>query len=729
MPDDARERLRRAQHPGHRRQAHPADPQRDEHRRGRRRSATGPPTSSTCCSTPTPGAAYLAERARRRPTRCVGRARATSGSRRSATCWPRSRRPSCSASAPTTRSSPWPPTARRCTRSERAKTIARALRRRRSATSTPPRCSAEHLAAVDTDHMLECTERDRNRIFNLGYYTWVEQQGTPFEVFEARRSQAFWHGLRRFAAGVGRADRRVQRPRRAWLSAAVVTGWRCAVCGAHGADRHAVAVALPQRPRAEDRAPRAAARRRPARPLRPPDDPNPFVALPARGWRGHAFAAANGMTVDAAAALVRDARRRASPRVDGTGFRVTPFARADALSRRARLRRRRRRVGQGRDRPTSAAATRPATCSRILLHLLAAERLGLAPCGRERPPLAIASCGNAALAAATLAAAVGWPLDVFVPPAADPSVLARLDALGRRRSSSCPRRADDPPGDPCVHRFREAVDAGAVPFSVQGPENALCLDGGRTIGWEMAERPRPLRSTGFRAGRRRSARHVRRRRAAADAGVHPRLHAVQTEGCAPLARAWARRRARSGCGEAPQPLGRVHVAVGGRAAARRPTASSTTRPTTGSASSRRWPPATARRSWSPRPRSPRPTTLACRATGLAGQPHRDRRARRPPRPARPRSATTSASPSSSAAAPRHLTRTARRADRPGGRARRCGPANGGAGGSLALMSDLVVPSIRASRPAAPTTGSTSSTGCCGTASSCSAPTSTTTSPT
>ena len=36
VPDDAPERVRRAQHPGHRRQAHPADPQRDEHRpRGR----------------------------------------------------------------------------------------------------------------------------------------------------------------------------------------------------------------------------------------------------------------------------------------------------------------------------------------------------------------------------------------------------------------------------------------------------------------------------------------------------------------------------------------------------------------------------------------------------------------------------------------------------------------------------------------------------------------------
>jgi len=55
-----------------------------------------------------------------------------------------------------------------------------------------------HLADVTTAHALECSERDRTRMFNLGYYTWVEQQGTPFELFEARRSQEFWRGLRRF---------------------------------------------------------------------------------------------------------------------------------------------------------------------------------------------------------------------------------------------------------------------------------------------------------------------------------------------------------------------------------------------------------------------------------------------------------------------------------------------------------------------------------------------------
>ena len=56
----------------------------------------------------------------------------------------------------------------------------------------------EHLANVDVDATVECTSRDRNRIFNLGYYTWVEQQGTPFGLFEARRSQDFWRGLRRY---------------------------------------------------------------------------------------------------------------------------------------------------------------------------------------------------------------------------------------------------------------------------------------------------------------------------------------------------------------------------------------------------------------------------------------------------------------------------------------------------------------------------------------------------
>lgn len=53
-----------------------------------------------------------------------------------------------------------------------------------------------HLAGVDTSDLIELTEIDKKRIFNLGYYTWVEQQGTDFDHFESRRSQSFWDGMR-----------------------------------------------------------------------------------------------------------------------------------------------------------------------------------------------------------------------------------------------------------------------------------------------------------------------------------------------------------------------------------------------------------------------------------------------------------------------------------------------------------------------------------------------------
>ena len=52
------------------------------------------------------------------------------------------------------------------------------------------------LAAATTDHLIELDSRGRDRIFNLGYYTWVEQQGIPLLEFEVRRNQSFWRGLR-----------------------------------------------------------------------------------------------------------------------------------------------------------------------------------------------------------------------------------------------------------------------------------------------------------------------------------------------------------------------------------------------------------------------------------------------------------------------------------------------------------------------------------------------------
>jgi len=52
------------------------------------------------------------------------------------------------------------------------------------------------LNGVDTDHVLQLSDRDRDRVFNLGYFTWVEQQGVDLAHFDARRDQSFWLALR-----------------------------------------------------------------------------------------------------------------------------------------------------------------------------------------------------------------------------------------------------------------------------------------------------------------------------------------------------------------------------------------------------------------------------------------------------------------------------------------------------------------------------------------------------
>jgi cysteine synthase A len=54
----------------------------------------------------------------------------------------------------------------------------------------------EHLLGATTEHVLRLTPSDQTRIFNLGYFTWVEQQDVRLADFVARREQAFWRGLR-----------------------------------------------------------------------------------------------------------------------------------------------------------------------------------------------------------------------------------------------------------------------------------------------------------------------------------------------------------------------------------------------------------------------------------------------------------------------------------------------------------------------------------------------------
>jgi cysteine synthase A len=58
----------------------------------------------------------------------------------------------------------------------------------------------EHLLGATTDNLRELTFEERERIFNLGYFTWVEQQGVPLADFEARREPAFWTRTREVVA-------------------------------------------------------------------------------------------------------------------------------------------------------------------------------------------------------------------------------------------------------------------------------------------------------------------------------------------------------------------------------------------------------------------------------------------------------------------------------------------------------------------------------------------------
>jgi cysteine synthase len=54
----------------------------------------------------------------------------------------------------------------------------------------------QHMLGAADNEVLELTHGERSRIFNLGYYTWVEQQGVPLDEFERRRGQGFWTELR-----------------------------------------------------------------------------------------------------------------------------------------------------------------------------------------------------------------------------------------------------------------------------------------------------------------------------------------------------------------------------------------------------------------------------------------------------------------------------------------------------------------------------------------------------
>ena len=296
--------------------------------------------------------------------------------------------------------------------------------------------------------------------------------------------------------------------------------------------------------------------------------PNPYLR-----WRTrfHAYNRARAMGWSDAE-YVRLVQRldTAVALVDGHGFRITPFTRSSPLSdalgfsaaggvwvkdetgnvsgsHKARHlfgtllelaveEARRGAVADGTSDTRGAQATEPAP--------------GQPAAGRA--PLAIASCGNAALAAAVVARAADRHLDVFIPPNADPLVVERLQALGA--ACTVCEREPGVPGDPTYHALLRAVETGAVPFTCQGNLNGLAIEGGETLGWELAA------AVGAPGGPSRLERVVVQVGGGAllssviaglryEGAALPRIHAVQPATVHPLARAFERVRARVAAGE------------------------------------------------------------------------------------------------------------------------------------------------------------------------------------
>lgn len=56
----------------------------------------------------------------------------------------------------------------------------------------------QYTLGLNTDNIIEMSQQDRERVFNLGYFTWCEQQGIDIQAFVARKDQKFWETMRSY---------------------------------------------------------------------------------------------------------------------------------------------------------------------------------------------------------------------------------------------------------------------------------------------------------------------------------------------------------------------------------------------------------------------------------------------------------------------------------------------------------------------------------------------------
>ncbi len=291
--------------------------------------------------------------------------------------------------------------------------------------------------------------------------------------------------------------------------------------------------------------------RRLTEPPAPPDrdGDNPFLRYRRRLLAYH-LALKLGLDDDDFCAIVADLDASIA-KVDGRGFRVTPFAPADGLAAAAGLPSETE-IWVKDETGNVSGSHKARHLMGVMTYLRVLESAGapLASGLRDRR-LAISSCGNAALAAAVVARAANWPIDVFIPPDAEPAVTRRLERLGANLNVM--HRQPGQAGDPCYLGFRQAVAAGGLPFGVMGNEVGLALEGGYTLGWEMAEALADaelsvnLLAVQVGGGALGSACHQGLREGLSASPRLPRLFTVQTMGAHPLKLAFDRFKAeRSG---------------------------------------------------------------------------------------------------------------------------------------------------------------------------------------
>jgi threonine synthase len=286
---------------------------------------------------------------------------------------------------------------------------------------------------------------------------------------------------------------------------------------------------------------------------------NPFVRY-RHLLSAHALTLERGSTDAAFVALVNELDQ-AIARVDGHGFVETPFAPYARLGESVGFRG--GEIWVKNETGNVSGSHKARHLMGVMLYLAADGGFGpsaspafaarAAARQAPRPPLAIASCGNAALGAAVVARAADWPLDVFVPTSAHRWVVSRLEQLGAR-VRTC-QRTEGAAGDPCYRAFRAALADGALPFCCQGSDNGLTIEGGETLAWEIVSACRrvagrePVETCGLDAifvqvggGALASAVAQGFARGQALGVVHhlPRIHAVQTSGAYPLKRAYDR---------------------------------------------------------------------------------------------------------------------------------------------------------------------------------------------